>query len=319
MIENGEGIDLHGPYRDLPAPFQSMDPGDEVGWLAVADWLEEHDQPQRAELVRLTHAGGDEVRIRELLAAGVEPCLATVTVGLGHGADMKFAFIPPGTFVMGSPPNEPERDDDEVQHRVTLTKGYFLGIYPVTQAQWQAVMGTNPSEFKGGDLPVENVSWDDCGQFCEKLGEKTGKRFRLPTEAEWEYACRAGTTTPFSFGETISTDQANYNGNSTYGNGKEGEYRKTSTAVSKFSANAWGMHDMHGNVWEWCQDWYDDNYYRTSDNKDPQGPPSGTSRVLRGGSWYGLPECCRAAARDWFGPGARDDYCGFRVCFAWTD
>ena len=129
MTENIDAIDLHDSYHNLPTPFRAMDPADEVGWLAVADWLEEHDQAQRAELVRLTHTNGDEVRIRELLATGVKPCVATVTVGLGNGVEMKFAFIPPGTFLMGSPANKDERSDNEVQHRVTLTKGYFLGIY----------------------------------------------------------------------------------------------------------------------------------------------------------------------------------------------
>jgi uncharacterized protein (TIGR02996 family) len=288
-----------------------MDPADEVGWLAVADWLEEHDQPQRAELVRLTHTGGDEARIRELLAAGIEPCLATVTVDLGKGVEMKFAFIPPGTFLMGSPANEAKRRGEEVQHRVTLTKGYYLGIYPVTQAQWKAIEGTDPSNFKGNDLPVESVSWDECDQFCKKLGQKTGKRFRLPSEAAWEYACRAGTTTPFWCGNTISTEQANYDGRYTYGNGKKGEYRQKTTPVSKFHDNPWGLHDMHGNVWEWCNDWC--GSLDGSDITDPQGPQSGTSRVLRGGSWGYVPGYCRAASRNWYDPAVRSYYFGFRV------
>ena len=135
---------------------------------------------------------------------------------------MKFAWIPPGTFLMGSPANEPERGDDETQHKVTLTKGFHLGIHQVTQAQWQAVMGANPSNFKGDNLPVERRLLGRLRGLLRGVGKKDGKTYRLPTEAEWEYACRAGTTTPFHFGDTISTDQANYDGNYTYGNGRRG-------------------------------------------------------------------------------------------------
>src|SRR5262249_26689915 len=151
---------------------------------------------------------------------------------------------------------EEGRSDDEVQHRVTLTGGFFLGVHQVTQAQWQMVMGSKPSRFKGENLPVERVSWDDCQEFCKRLAERDGKRYRLPTEAEWGYACRAGTATPFPFGETISPDQANYGGYYTYGKGKEGVYRQKTTPVGSFPANAWGLFDMHGNVYEWCEDWY---------------------------------------------------------------
>jgi formylglycine-generating enzyme required for sulfatase activity len=224
---------------------------------------------------------------------------------------MKFAWIPPGTFLMGSPANEPERSDDETQHKVTLTKGFHLGIHQVTQAQWQAVMGDNPSNFKGDNLPVEQVTWDDCVAFCEALGKKDGKTYRLPTEAEWEYACRAGTTTPFHFGTTISTDQANYDGNYTYGNGKKGVYREKTTPVGSFPANAWGLFDMHGNVWEWCQDWY--GPYPKTDITDHQSLTNGEARVLRGGSWLDAPGSCRAACRPGFAPGYRGNYLGCRV------
>ncbi len=206
---------------------------------------------------------------------------------------MKFAWIPPGTFLMGSPPNEPQREDDETQHKVTLTKGFWIGVHQVTQAQWQAVMGANPSHFKGeSNLPVENVSWDDCVAFCEALGKKDGKPYRLPTEAEWEYACRAGTTTPFHFGATISVNQANYDGNYIYGNGKKGVYRQKTTPVGSFPANVWGLFDMHGNVWEWCADWY--GPYPEEELKDPQVFVGGDRRVCRGGSWNDYP---RSAAR----------------------
>ena len=183
----------------------------------------------------------------------IDPTKPAFTNSIG----MKFAWIPPGTFMMGSPKEEKERKDDETQHKVTLTKGFYMGVYTVTQEQWQEIMGNNPSHFKGEkNLPVETVSWDECQEFAKKLWEKDKKLYRLPTEAEWEYSCRASTTTPFFFGETISTDQANYNGNFTYGNGKKGVYRKKTTPVGSFPANAWGLHDMHGNPWQWCQDRY---------------------------------------------------------------
>jgi formylglycine-generating enzyme required for sulfatase activity len=229
---------------------------------------------------------------------------------------MKFVWIPPGNFMMGSPKEEKERADNETQHKVTLTKGFFMGVYTVTQEEWQAVMGKNPSFFKGEkNLPVDTVSWDDCQAFIKKLREKDKdkKAYRLPTEAEWEYCCRAGTKTPFSFGETISTDQANYIGDFTYGEGKKGVYRKKTTPVGSFPANTWGLHDMHGNLWQWCQDWYGD--YPQKDVVDPQGADNGKSRVLRGGSWFFHPRHCRSAYRSWLVPGGRYGDCGFRVVF----
>ncbi|MHB1422601.1 MAG: bifunctional serine/threonine-protein kinase/formylglycine-generating enzyme family protein [Gemmataceae bacterium] len=234
-----------------------------------------------------------------------------IAVSLSESITMKFAWCPPGTFLMGSPWSEAERSDDETQHRVTLTRGFYLGIHPVTQVQWQAVMANNPSNFKSNDRPVEQISWDDCQAFCTKLGQLTGKRFRLPTEAEWEYACRAGTTTPFYFGDTISTDQANYDGNSTYGRGKKGVYRQQTTTVGSFPANAWGLFDMHGNVWEWCEDWY--GPYPENDIKDQKYMNIGEARVLRGGSWCGYPRWCRSARRRRDAPGYRHFNVGCRV------
>ncbi len=227
---------------------------------------------------------------------------------------MKFVWIRPGTFLMGSPKDEADRDDDEVQHKVRLTRGFYMGIHLVTQEQWQAVTGNNPSRFKGEkNLPVDSVSWDDCQEFIRKLRAKDRKPYRLPSEAEWEFACRAGTTTPFHFGKTISTDQANYNGNCTYGSGKKGVYREKTTPVGSFPANAWGLHDMHGNLFEWCQDWYGD--YSQKDVVDPQGPEKGEVRVLRGGSWHRNPLYCRSAYRIGNEPGYRIGICGCRLCF----
>ena len=227
---------------------------------------------------------------------------------------MKFVWIPPGSFMMGSPKNEERREDDETQHKVTLTKGFYMGVHLVTQEQWQTVTGNNPSHFKGEkNLPVEQVSWEDCQEFIKKLRDKDKKPYRLPTEAEWEYSCRAGTTTPFHFGETISTDQANYDGNFTYGNGNKGVYREKTTPVGSFPANAFGLYDMHGNVWQWCQDWYGD--YPQKDVVDPKGLEKGEFRVLRGGSWGNHPLYCRSACRNWDVPGLRSGLFGCRVCF----
>jgi formylglycine-generating enzyme required for sulfatase activity len=227
---------------------------------------------------------------------------------------MKFAWIPPGTFLMGSPKDEADRSDDETQHKVTLSKGFYMGIHLVTQEHWQAVMGNNPSNFKGEkNLPVEQVSWEDCQEFIKKLRDKDKKAYRLPSEAEWEYACRAGTTTPFFFGATISTDQANYDGNHIYGNGKKGVYRQKTTPVGSFPANTWGLFDTHGNLWEWCQDWLGD--YPQNDVVDPQGPHAGQYRVLRGGSWLYIPQFCRSACRGGNQPGFRINFYGLRVCF----
>ena len=183
------------------------------------------------------------------------------TEDLGNGVKLEMAAIPGGTFMMGSPENEAKRRYSEnPQHQVTVP-GFFMGKYPVTQAQYQAIMGNNPSLFKGSNRPVECVSWDNAVAFCEKLSQITGKTYRLPSEAEWEYACRAGTTTPFHFGETITTDLANYNGNFTYGQGPKGVYRSQTREVGSFGvANNFGLYDMHGNVWEWCQDNRHSNY-----------------------------------------------------------
>ena len=236
---------------------------------------------------------------------------------LGNGVTLEMSAIPGGTFMMGSPKNEAGRrsDSESPQHQVTVPS-FFMGKYPVTQAQYQAIMGTNPSYFKGSNRPVEQVSWNNAVAFCEKLSQKTGKTYRLPSEAEWEYACRAGTTTPFHFGETITTDLANYNGNSTYGNGVKGVYREETTEVGSFGvANNFGLYDMHGNVWEWCQDYWHSNY---------EGAPTNGSewlyseeniniRLLRGGSWDGNPGNCRSAYRVDYNLAYNDNDIGFRV------
>jgi uncharacterized protein (TIGR02996 family) len=298
---------------------------DEALYLVLADWLEEHDDPRRAELLRLhrqllatctepqrhLQRNAWQARVVALLAEGVRPCVPGRTVLLDGVVEMTFHFIPPGSFLMGGPADEEQRSPNNRQHRVTLTQGFYLGIHPVTQAQWQAVMGSNPSHFQGENLPVESVSWEDCQEFCRKLSERDGQRYRLPSEAQWEYACRAGTTTPFHFGPTISTDQANYDGNFPQGQGKKGVCREKTTAVGSFPANAWGLFDLHGNVWEWCQDAY--GRHGDNDTTDPLNNEGG-SRVLRGGCWRGTQDGCRAGGcRGWFVPSHRSYICGCRV------
>jgi len=229
---------------------------------------------------------------------------ATLTLNLGKGVTMKLVLIRPGNFLMGSPDSEQGRKTEEgPQHQVTISKSFYVGVTEVTQAQYEAVMGTNPSKFKGPTNPVEMVSWDEAVEFCRRLSEKTGKTVRLPTEAEWEYACRAGSKTRFSFGDSDSAlgDYAWYGSNS---GGK-------THPVGQKKPNPWGLYDMHGNVWEWCADWYGD--YPKGAVTDPQGPAAGTSRVLRGGSWHGNPNDCRSANRNRITPGYRHGDCGFRV------
>ncbi len=229
------------------------------------------------------------------------------------GLEIEMVWCPPDTFLMGSQKSEKKREEDETQHVVTLTKGFWLGRTEVTQAQWKAVMdGANPSRFKGDNLPVETVSWAEVNAFIEKLNKKTEAKYRLPTEAEWEYACRAGTRTPFNTGENLTTDQANYDGNYPYAGPPNGEYREKTLAVGSFEPNAWGLYDMHGNVYEWCSDWY--GPYAGRKETDPIGPPTGSRRVFRGGSWIGLARSCRSADRLYGRPGNRgSDLVGFRL------
>jgi len=227
--------------------------------------------------------------------------------------------IPAGEFLMGSPEDEEGREDNETQHLVKITRPYWLGKYPVTQEQWEKTMGDNPSRFSGNDLPVEKVSWEEAIAFCRKLNEREGQagrlpkgyKYSLPTEAEWEYACRAGTTTVFAFGNRLSSHQANFDGESPYGDAEIGPYLETTSPVGNYPPNAWGLCDMHGNVKEYCYDWYGE--YGTGVVTDPIGPSSGESRVTRGGCWYYDGENCRSANRFELNPGLRLDILGFRL------
>jgi formylglycine-generating enzyme required for sulfatase activity len=235
---------------------------------------------------------------------GAASALATMTNSLGAA----MVLIPAGSFTMGTPAAEEGRGEDEAAWKVNITRPYYIGKTEVTQGQWLALMGQNPSRFKGEGLPVENVSWDDCVEFCRKLSVKEGKTYRLPTEAEWEYACRAGTATAFSFGVTISTDQVNYNGSTVYGGGVKGIHRDRTVAAGSLPANPWGLHEVHGNVWEWCADRY--GLYAGGEGTNPTGTESGRNRVLRGGSWSAEPRGCRSGGRMRSAPGLKSGSIG---------
>jgi len=226
---------------------------------------------------------------------------------------MKFVLIPAGEFQMGSPADEEGREDWEQQHRVRITQPFYLGAHEVTQEQYQRVMGNNPSNLKGTNFPVEQVSRNDAQDFCQKLSRKEGKLYRLPTEAEWEFACRGGTTTPFWWGTSASSAQANFNGNAPYGDAEQGKYLDRPTSIGSYPPNAFGLYDTHGNVSEWCSDWYDCNYYANSPTEDPVGPGAGSGRVFRGGSWFDDPQYCRAGYRCFGRPSDRSSLVGFRV------
>ena len=215
---------------------------------------------------------------------------------LGNGVKLEMVEIPAGTFYMGSPENEEGRFDRESpQHQVNVPR-FFIGKYPLTQAQYQAIMGDNPAHFKGANRPVECVTWDDAVAFCQELSQNTSKNYKLPSEAQWEYACRAETTTPFYFGESITPDLVNYDGNYAYAAAPKGKDREQTTDAGTFPPNAFGLYDMHGNVWEWCEDDWQENYINA--------PINGTALIslsnrnmLRGGSWRDFPDCCRSAFR----------------------
>jgi formylglycine-generating enzyme required for sulfatase activity len=238
-------------------------------------------------------------------SASNKPAAKTSTTpAFKNSIGMEFVLIPSGTFMMGSPTSEKDRDDDETQHQVTISKSFYLGKYEVTQAEWEKVMGSNPSYFKGCPrCPVENVSWEDVQDFIRKLNTKGEGRYRLPTEAEWEYAARAGSTARYSYG-----DGEGSLGNYAWYSANSGS--KTHEVGTK-QPNEWGLYDMHGNVWEWCGDWY--GAYSSSAQIDPTGATSGSYRVIRGGSWNYVAVNLRSANRYSNSPSFRSYNLGFRV------
>lgn len=258
-----------------------------------------------------------------------EPQVLTNSIG------MKLVRIPAGTFVMGSPRKEAERDDKEERHEVAITKPSYMGVFEVKQSEYQTVVsGSNiadRSSFRGDDNPVENIEWIYATAFCELLSnrveeKKAGRKYRLPTEAEWEYACRAGSSTAFHYGDSLSSEQANFNGNYPAGDAKKGKYVRQTAKVGSYEPNAFGLYDMHGNVAEWCADWYDPEYYLDSPDEDPLGPPLGVLKtkftnngnqnffvVVRGGCWVDDGRACRSAYRFRAMPKTQYRLIGFRV------
>jgi formylglycine-generating enzyme required for sulfatase activity len=246
-----------------------------------------------------------------------------LTLAIADGQTMEFVRIPKGSFLMGAPAGEPEAEGDErfsdemPQRRVEISRDFYLGKYEVTQAQYKAVTGESPSQFTGDRLPVEQVTWDEAMRFCEALSRKTQRKLRLPSEAEWEYACRAGTSTPFHFGAKLNGDLANCDGDFPYGTAVKGTNNKVTTAVGSYPANPWGLHDMHGNVSEWCRD-YHGPYSALSSDPDPvQLTRQPEDRiVIRGGSWVSIAWNCRAARRHGYVQDYRSNDVGFRVLLA---
>jgi uncharacterized protein (TIGR02996 family) len=294
------------------------EPEDDLAWLALADALEEAGDP-RAEITRLvtylrrTPRGQGrleaEQRLQALLASGARPLMPTVTSSVG----IKLVLIPPGTFQMGASAGEYGCEPHELpRHEVSITRAFYLGVTHVTQRQYQAVLGANPSTFVPGtsypvrarstaEFPVDGISWNMAIDYCRALTRlpeerAAGRVYRLPTEAEWEYACRAGTTTPFAFGTSLSSRQANFDGQYPYA-ATTGRYLNRTCKVGSYPPNAFGLHDMHGQLYEWAQDRFGADYYAHSPVEDPRGPTTGTRRVLRGGSWIDAGWMCRSASR----------------------
>jgi len=314
-------------------------PHDATCWLALGDALEEAGLEEAAQLHRArqrrwTNAEDREAEreILQLTQRGIRAPMPRFVNSVG----MEFTLLPAGEFWMGSPPGEPGRHPDEhPQHRVRLSQPFFLGTVPVTQDQWIKVMRFNPSSFREGGpaanrvagldtrcFPVERVSWFDASAFCQALSQRpeereAGRVYRLPTEAEWEYACRAGTTTLFHFGNDLTSDKANLDGSNPEGLAPRSIYLGRTCPVGQYPSNAFGLYDMHGQVWEWCNDWFSDDYYQHSPEVDPPGPAATARRALRGGGWYYGARIARSAYRYRYEPEARHHDFGLRVALSW--
>jgi uncharacterized protein (TIGR02996 family) len=324
------------PSADLLQPFLDdivANPTESSLWLILADWLEDRDDP-RSELVRLSWGLRQErdhpdfevrqARLQELLAGGMLPPVPVRTL-----EDFTFAWIPPGSFCIGSPVGEARRFENESQREVTLTRGFWMGVHEVTQGQWQRIIGTTPAYFSRtgryadrvkkisaaslASFPIENVSWDEMQTFLARLGEQLGQQFRLPTEAEWEYACRAGTTSTFHFGPALNGRQARCNGREPYGTKKTGPAPGRPAPVGSYPPNAFGLYDMHGNVYELCQDMYEEDPTLLGSIDPVWTEGDAERRVLRGGCWQDAAWGCRAAFRYGVSTDEQVGFNGFRV------
>ena len=278
-------------------------------WQAAAEWMEKVIAPSSPSESR---AVARSESLRSPLDDGAIG--EVVEVKLSGHVVIPLCYCPAGSFRMGSPASEKSRSKNESQVQVRISQGFWMGQTEVTQRQWEEVMGNNPSSFKGDGLPVERVSWNDAQAFIEKLNKLVelpkGWKYALPSEAQWEYACRAGTQSVFGFGDSLSSREANFDGNSPYGSAKKGPYLGQTCVVGSYKPNGWGLYDMHGNVYEWCADWYGE---MLAGGSDPVGASIGANRVFRGGSWFDRGFYCRSASRAGNGPGLRNSNVGFRL------
>jgi formylglycine-generating enzyme required for sulfatase activity len=278
-------------------------------WQAAAEWIEKVIAPSSPNESR---AVSRSESLRSPLDDGAIG--EVVEVKLPGQVVIPLCYCPAGSFRMGSPASEKSRSKNESQVQVRISQGFWMGQTEVTQRQWVAVMGSNPSSFKGDDLPVERVSWNDAQVFIEKLNRLVelpkGWKYALPSEAQWEYACRAGTQSVFGFAESLSSREANFDGRYQYGSATKGPYLGQTCVVGSYKPNGWGLYDMHGNVYEWCADWYGE---MLGGGSDPLGASTGAHRVFRGGSWFDRGFYCRSASRAGNGPGLRNGLVGFRL------
>jgi len=318
---------FYGPRRCRSSSRTMCKPGYRGIYLGFRVAVGEKPDPDALEEAKAAMEEGVAGQ-KAALKAAIEEAVAAqkdcgrrlgLPVEITNSFGMKLKLIPAGEFMMGSgkSPQELVRllgmredatkwfTDEQPQHRVRITKPFYLGVYEVTQAEYEKVMGEDPSNFKGPSHPVEPVSWNDAVEFCKRLSAKEGKTYRLPTEAEWEYACRAGSTTLYSFGD----DPASLGQHAWHRGNSHGAARR----VGQKKPNTWGLHDMHGNVWEWCADWWAEDYYAVSPTDDPPGPETTTYRVIRGGCWWDGARLCRAADRSRYVPQPRGICLGFRV------